>query len=438
MKKQYLTTLLTLTLCSAAILSGCTTKTPSDVSEEHTYTTEESDTGSDANVTNSSDSSASALNGKTLYGIEITEEKKSSSFTAKDDPDVTVLTANAVYPQFSIEGNPDAADQINSAILSEFNTFWNFETENAGTAEEEYLTSLDSTEAAAPVTYSANFFYELKRCDDKIISIMFTQSDYTGGAHGNVWTYGVSFNAATGERLYLESLSDDSAAFHKTILDFLTEQASLPVYQEQYLFEGADADIESSLLNDSACWYFDRSGISFICNPYVLGPYAAGTFEFNIPYESLTGLKKAYGYEGNYIRKLFPGVSAKRDINGDASVDEVCYSIQPDDTSDGKPSLIINNADLTAQLDKLSLSYLWTGAYYLMDIDSEDGYTEIAVSNENFEHETETRTHFFRYNSEGELIYLGSTPGIFDENMQVRYNSNGNLILCDRSGEPIS
>lgn len=435
MKKSSITILLTLTLCSATILSGCITQTPSGVSEENAYTTETTDTGS-ANHADLSDESSSYSCSNTLYGITVTEEKKSSSFTVKDHPDVTALTATAVYPQISIEDNPEAAGRINSAILSEFNTFWNFETEHAVTAEEEYLMSLDSTETAVPPGYTGDFSYELKRCDDKIISVVFTQSDYTGGAHGNVWSYGVTFDAATGERLYLESLSEDNAKFYRNILDFLNEQAMLPVYQEQYLFDGVDADIEGSLLSDSACWYFDRSGMSFISNPYVLGPYAAGTFEFHVPYESLTGLKKAYGYKGNYIRKLFPGVSAIRDINSDASDDEICYSVQSDDGVGGKPSLIINHKDFTAQLDKLSLSFLWTGAYYLMDIDSEDAYTEIAISSENPENESETRTHFFRYDTKGNLVYLGNTPGVFNENMQVRYNSNGNLILCDRSGDP--
>ncbi len=437
MKKQYLAILLAFTLSSTTILSGCATKSPSGSPEENIYTTEALDAGSDNDDPGHSDSADSALQ-NTLYGIEITEETKSRTFSVKDHPDVSVLTAKAVYPKFSIEGNSAAADQINSAVLAEFNTFWNFETENAGYAEEEYLMSLDSTETPAQISYSADFSYQLKRCDDKIISIVFTQSDYTGGAHGNVWSYGVTFDTATGERLYLESLGDDHTAFRQMILDSLTIQASLPVYQDQYLFEGADADIESSLLNDSACWYFDRSGISFISNPYVLGPYASGTFEFNISYEDLTGLKKSYCYNGSYIRKLFPGVSALHDINGDDTADEICYSIPFGDDSQTNPSLIINGRDFTDQLTKLSLSYLWTGAYYLMDIDSEDTYTEIAISNENFENESETRTHFFRYDSEGNLIYLGNISGIFNEDMQVRYNSNGNLILCDRNGDPVS
>ncbi len=437
MKKRYLTLLLTFTVFSATLLSGCTSQNPSDFLEENTYTTEITDTVS--NMDNApADSTTSTKLCKTLYGIEITEETKFSSFSAKSNPEVSVLTANAVYPQFSIEGNSKASDRINSSILREFNTFWNFETENAGYAEEEYLMSLDSTEASSPILYTGEFSYKLKRCDDKIISIVFIQSDYTGGAHGNVWSYGATFDTATGERLYLKSLSEDHTAFHQMILDNLTDQSLLPVYKESYLFEGSDADIDGFLTNDSACWYFDRSGISFISNPYVLGPYAAGTFEFNIPYESLTGLKHAYTYNGNYIRKLFPGVSARHDINGDTAVDDICYSLPAADDPKASPSLIINGNDFTDQLEKLSLSYLWTGAYYLMDIDSEDAYTEIAISNENLENESETRTHFFRYDSEGNLIYLGNISGIFNEDMQVRYNSNGNLILCDRSGDPIS
>lgn len=437
MKKRYFALLLTITILSAALLSGCTSQTPSNSLEENTYTTETTDTVLDADNT-PADATTSTKLCKTFYGIEITEETKSSSFSAKSNPDVSVLTANAVYPQISIEGNSDASDRINSAILTEFNTFWNFETENAGYAEEEYLMSLDSTEAPSSISYTADFSYELKRCDDKIISIVFIQSDYTGGAHGNVWSYGATFDTATGERLYLKSLSTDHAAFHQMILDNLTDQASLPVYKESYLFDGSDADIDGFLQNNSACWYLDRSGISFISNPYVLGPYAAGTFEFNIPYEDLTGLKNAYAYNGSYIRKLFPGVSARCDINGDASADDICYSLPTADDAKTSPSLIINGSDFTDQLEKLSLSYLWTGAYYLMDIDSEDAYTEIAISNENLENESETRTHFFRYDSEGNLIYLGNISGIFNEDIQVRYNSNGNLILCDRSGDPIS
>ncbi len=438
MKKQTLTLLLTFTLLPTALFSGCTAKPASEASQENTYATEITDTGSDDLPLDSADSAASAGSLKTLYGIEITEEKKSSSFSPKDYPDVSVLTANAVYPQFSITDNPDAATKINSAILAEFHTFWNFETENASIAEEEYLMSLDSTEAPASISYTADFSYTLKRCDDKIISVVFTQSDYTGGAHGNVWSYGVTFDTATGERLYLESLSDDSAAFHQMILSDLTDQAALPVYRDEYLFEGADADIDSSLLNDSACWYFDRSGISFISNPYVLGPYASGTFEFHIPYERLTGLRKAYAYNGNYMRKLFPGVSARYDLNGDASDDELCYSLPANYDSNALPVLTINGNDFTDELTKLSLAYLWTGAYYLMDIDSEDAYTEIAISSENPENESESRTHFFRYDADSKLIYLGNIPGIFNEDMQVRYNSNGNLILCDRSGDPVS
>lgn len=106
----------------------------------------------------------------------------------------------------------------------------------------------------------------------------------------------------------------------------LNDQAVLPAY-ENFVFSDFASDIESSLLKDSASWYFDRSGLSFISNPYVLGSYAAGTFEFNIPYDQLTGLKSAYAYKGPYICKLFPGISVSHDVNGNGSADEICYSL---------------------------------------------------------------------------------------------------------------
>ena len=107
------------------------------------------------------------------------------------------------------------------------------------------------------------------------------------------------------------------------------------------------------------------------------------------------------------------------------------------DYSSASAVLTINGTDFSRQLDDLHLTYPWTGAYYLIDVDSEDSYVEIAISNKNYDNPKGTCTHFFRYDTSGKLIYQGNVAGIFNEDMQVRYNSNGNLILCDRNGEPV-
>ena len=371
------------------------------------------------------------------YGISITGQKKSPFYYSKKDPSVLVLEASAAYPKIEIEGNAAASDKINAVISSELDTFLNFEKENASNAEEEYLTSLDFSDASF-TAYRADFSYLLKRCDDSIISIVFSQDDFTGGAHGSHWSYGVTFDTATGERIYLENLGADYTAFRQMLSDNLNAQANLPAY-ENFISTDTSPDINTALLSNSTSWYLDRSGLTFISNPYVLGSYAAGIFEFNIPYKDLDGLKDAYAYKGSYICKIFPGVPAQRDLCGSGTDDEICYSVLPkeDSLENAVPSLIINGTDFSEELSELRLSHPQTGAYFLVDIDPEDSLTEIAVSNENPEHPSEACTHFFRYEKD-RLTYLGNTSGIFSEDMQVRYNSNGNLILLDRNGAPFT
>ncbi len=434
MKKQYFASFLAFSI----FLSGCGAQGSSSLTDASAQMAEDTSetllTDTEAAV---NDPTASDTTVATPYGISITDFSESSSFTAAEDASACVLEASASYPEITIDKNSGASDKINSAISAELDTFWNFEKENVRYAEEEYRMTLDDPDYTFE-PYTADFSYEIKRCDDKVLSIVFCQYDYTGGAHGNSWSYGLSFDTATGERLHLEALSDDNTAFHQMLLNELNTQAALPAY-ENFVFDDFTADIEDSLLKDSASWYFDRSGLSFISNPYVLGSYAAGTFEFNIPYERLKGLKETYTYEGAYICKLFPGISAQHDINGDKTTDEVCYSLIVDeDFSDPNIMLTINGNDFPKELEDLHLTYPWTGAYYLMDVDSEDDFIEIAISNENYENQKGTCTHFFRYDASDRLVYQGNIPGVFNEDMQVRYNSNGNLILCNRNGDPVN
>lgn len=369
-------------------------------------------------------------------GVTVNELSESSSFYSKTDGSVCVLEASASYPYITIAQNPAVSDRMNAAISSELDTFWNFEKENAVYADEDYQMSLGDAEYAFQ-PYSASFSFALKRCDDRIISIVFNQYDYSGGAHGNSWSYGITFDAVSGDRLHLEGLSGDSSGFYQTLLSNLNTQAALPAYKD-FVFEDFYADIENSLLKDSDVWYLDSSGLTFLSNPYVLGPYAAGTFEFNIPYSELEGLKEAYAYEGKYICKLFPGISASCDLNGDQTPEDICYALSLDEVSQTQYSFTIDDTDDTSALDGLHLTNPWTGAYYLIDIDPEDSYVEIGISNHDDENSDDNGTHFFRYGTDRRLSYLGKIPAVYQEGQQIRYNSNGNLVLCDRDGEPLS
>ena len=367
------------------------------------------------------------------HNISVTDISSNGTYYAKDGK-TPVLEVDISYPTISIPDRTEVSEKINAAIKSEVDTFWNFEKQNASYAREDYEMAADDTNYTFE-QYTGSFSYTVKRCDKQIISIVFSQYDYTGGAHGNPWKYGVNFDASTGDRLQLEALSSDYTDFYNLLLTNLNHQAMLPAYQD-YIFSDFAADVETALLKDSAAWYLDSSGITFISNPYVLGSYAAGTFEFNIPYSELKGLKEKYNYSGNYIRKLFPGISASFDINADGIEEEICYSIIKNEENDYTLSLTANSEDFSDELKKLHIAYPFTGAYYLVDIDPEDEYVEIAITDDNYDGNKEF-THFFRYAKDKEISYLGNIPKIYHEGEIICYNSNGNLVLLNSDGSPV-
>lgn len=365
--------------------------------------------------------------------ISITEISDNKTYYAEDGTS-PVLEVDASYPQISIPEHDDISEKINNAIKQELDTFFNFEEQNASYAREDYKMAADD-ESYTFEPYTGSFSYTVKRCDKQVISIVFSQYDYTGGAHGNPWQYGVTFDVSNGNKVQLEALSDDFSGFYDMLLTDLTNQAKLPAYQN-YIFTDFAADVETALLKDSSSWYFDSSGITFISNPYVLGPYAAGTFEFNISYDHLKGLKDSYGYQGSYVCKLFPGVSVTKDINADGVDEEICYSIiSGEDFSGFDLSFVINGQDFSRELDRLNIAYPYTGAYYLVDIDPEDEYVEIAIMDNNYDANKEF-THFFRYTKDKTVTYLGNIPKLYHEGEIVCYDSNGNLVLLNTDGTP--
>ena len=426
MRKHVLPFLLIISLC----LAGCAaleSSVPLNQEESLPDAAESEADAEDAAWTETEEASAPLQAGS---GIVITDLTDSSSFYAEDDASACIMTVSSCCPKIAIAGKPEASQNINDAISQELDTFWTFEKDNVGYAEENRKISLENT-GSEPEPYTADFSYTLKRCDERIISFVFTQTDYTGGTHGNYWSYGMTFDTATGTRIYLGGLSGDSNSFFRILTDELNVQASLPAY-EMYIDKNIMASMEETFLNDSSCWYLDRSGLSFISNPYVLGSYAAGTFEFNIPYEKLNGLKAEYTYEGNYIQKIFPGISLQHDLNSNGTTDEICYSVAWDeDFSNPRPILTINGTDFSGEFEKLYMTNPLADAYYLIDVDPGDPYIEIAVTNQSPENPNSDCTHFFRYNTGKELIYQGKISGIFHDTMQICYNSNGNLVLRD-------
>ena len=149
---------------------------------------------------------------------------------------------------------------------------------------------------------------ELTGAAGPYLSLLSTTDDYTGGAHPNSFhaSYLVALAAAEVEALdladlfaapgWVDELSD-------LVLADLAEQGALWVTTGQ---------VEALSQADLGVFTLDAQGVTFHFSPYLMGPYAQGTFRVTLPYESLEHLADPDGPLAAFARGDGPRAAAQR------------------------------------------------------------------------------------------------------------------------------
>lgn len=253
----------------------------------------------DTNVINN----ASVEDTQAVPNVTVTFEKILDETKADDG---TVIHVNSVQlPVVSIEGAEDIAEKINRDIAAYYDTF--SADEAISMAKEDYAASLEEDGWNFIISYCNSIYTEVTRMDDAVVSFEITYDEYTGGAHGNGGTVGRNYSTKTGELIAFDELSEDSEAFRAVVHnDMFLLATESPAYQDKLFSSPTKADLESILFRDEG-WVFTLSGISFLVDPYVLGPYSSGEIHFRLPYEKAYdfGLKEAYRYTGNFVDERY-------------------------------------------------------------------------------------------------------------------------------------
>ncbi len=122
------------------------------------------------------------------------------------------------------------------------------------------------------------------RIDRRVVSLVEQNSEYTGGAHGNYGSSGVNFDAETGELLTLSDLLTDEEGFRERAEEELIRKLTAAYSDELF------PDYEDTILKmweSGFNWYLDGAGITFIFQPYEIGPYALGEVCVTLPYQEM-------------------------------------------------------------------------------------------------------------------------------------------------------
>lgn len=212
-----------------------------------------------------------------------------------------ILTFSYETPVVHIEGREEASDAINEYIAMLDETFYTGNDYGDGpstgfnamleAAEDNFTYVIETGTEGIGMEYSESRKVRIERADSTLLSLVFTDSVYTGGAHGITDDRAYVFDTETGKRLRLDDLTQDYSAFENAVVDAMlalreTDEGYNNTIPEGYV-DPADYRSAFSALLRQGSWYLGQDGLVLFSSLYELGPYASGIAEFTIPYEDL-------------------------------------------------------------------------------------------------------------------------------------------------------
>ena len=237
------------------------------------------------------------------------EEQADSSYTIEQTKDCYSVTladgsgADSAHVQFVL---PCYADkQVSEAIAEQVN-------EALGGSYEGSYSDVESMARHYLTNYMKEIKEERKDYDgempferdlkvwrsyetDRLVTINVQMYQYSGGAHGGTFCYGLSFRKSDGRQMGMNTLNN------------LVGDEGWSSMQKEGLMEYFDVKTDSALqdcLLDVETYfipapqmapYFSEKGLEFVYQQYEIAPYAAGLPSYTIPYRSLDKYLNATG-----------------------------------------------------------------------------------------------------------------------------------------------
>lgn len=155
------------------------------------------------------------------------------------------------------------------------------------------------------VGYDLTIDFQVEMIGKDFISISFGESTYLGGAHPNFQSYSLNYNLKNGKTFELKDMFKKNAGYLKTISAFSIMKISEKQGEKTEWIETGAAAKDKNF--DS--WTISQNGLKFLFDPYQVGPYAAGSFEVMMPYESLP-----VDIQSNWMKQIVADISSNASL----------------------------------------------------------------------------------------------------------------------------
>lgn len=246
---------------------------------------------------------STATETQTQTSHPITVRFKNTEYNEYDPQNGTMQILSFSYdtPNTAIEGRDEAAARINeyTAMLEE--AFCTGEDFGGGygmgymnmltAAEDEYNYRAAAGEEESMYKYSSSLTVTAARADESVLSYVYREYNYTGGAHGSYVQRGYSFDTESGKLLTLAELSADEVRLRASLLEVMLRQIeNAPEIKEEiesYTAQQSELSPALEALIREGSWYFDSEGMVIFSDLYEISSYAAGIISIHIPYSEL-------------------------------------------------------------------------------------------------------------------------------------------------------
>jgi hypothetical protein len=139
--------------------------------------------------------------------------------------------------------------------------------------------------------FSSSFM--VMRAATDLLSIRFTFWEYGGGAHGNYYFTGLTYDPVRGRVMKLADLFSPNAEYLPVVADlcFADLKSQLPDSDEAWIRKGTRPDPEFYEI----AWSLTGQGLRITFPPYLVAGYADGSPDVDLPYEKLKSIAPSGG-----------------------------------------------------------------------------------------------------------------------------------------------
>ena len=199
----------------------------------------------------------------------------------KPDNEIAVLQVDIRYPSLKNASDKESFQKIQNYYKNAYETMRDYISTEALTDAKEDKEAEEAIEGHF-IGHTLTVDYDIVYQDLEKVSILIQGSEFSGGAHGNQWLQGNTFDLNTGEILGLHDILDlkeesaknyvfeaIEAELKKTESKEIYYEDALETYQDVYNFKD---------------FYLEDDHIVIFFQSYAIGPYVSGMPSFELDY----------------------------------------------------------------------------------------------------------------------------------------------------------